>query len=252
MIETGLENQMNDPMRARLKAAVGSVTAPPRLEAKIRSSVRQSQREGVWGRYLLPVAAVALLSVGLTVAYQLGHLRVTAKSQEAYIGSISTRVSNIMKVGLGDHVHCAYFRKFPKTPPTLAEMSAKLGPEYEGLLSLVKDRVPADLPIVMAHRCKFHGREFIHLAFRNDSRLLSMVISLKRDGESFTKETLAPVLADSGIPVYRAGVQRFEIAGFESRDHLVYLVSDLPGQKNADIMTAMAPAVTEFLNKPKA
>jgi len=116
----------------------------------------------------------------------------------------------------------------------------------------VKDRVPADLQIALAHRCKYHGREFIHLAFRNDSKLVSMVISLKRDGETFTKDNLGPVLAESGIPVYRAGVQRFELAGFESRDHLVYLISDLPGQKNAEIMTAMAPVVTEFLNRPKA
>jgi len=251
MIEAGVGEQMNDPMRARLKAAARSVTAPPRLEAKIRSSVRESRRQGVWSRYLLPLAAVSLLSVGLTVAYQLGHLRVSAKSQEAYIGSISTRVSNIMKVGLGDHVHCAYFRKFPKTPPTFAKMSAKLGPDYEGLLPLVKDRVPADLRIALAHRCKYHGREFVHLVFRSDSELLSMVISLKRDGESFTKENLAPVLADSGIPVYRTGVQHFEIAGFESRDHLVYVVSDLPPQKNVGILTALAPAVRDLLNKGK-
>ena len=78
-----------------------------------------------------------------------------------------------------------------------------------------------------------------------------MVISLKRDGESFRKENLAPVLADSGIPVYRTGVQRFEIAGFESRDHLVYVISDLPRQKNIAILTALAPVVTELLNKPK-
>jgi len=54
-----------------------------------------------------------------------------------------------MKVGLGDHVHCAVFRKFPKNPPTFEEMAAKLGPEYEGLLPLVK---AGDMQIVMAHR----------------------------------------------------------------------------------------------------
>jgi len=242
---------MNDPMRDRLKAAVRSVSAPPRLEARVRSGIRESESRRVWGRYLLPVAAVTLLSLGGTVAYQVGHLRVTTKSQESYIASISGHVANVMRVGLGDHVHCSVFRKFPKNPPTLAEMSARLGPDYEGLLPLVKDRVPADLQIVMAHRCKYHGREFVHLALRSDAKLLSMVISLKRDGESFTKENLAPVLADSGIPVYRAGVQRFEIAGFESRNHLVFVVSDLPQQKNIEIMTALAPVVTNLLNKVK-
>ena len=104
----------------------------------------------------------------------------------------------------------------------------------------------------MAHQCRYHGRQFVHLAVRNDSKLLSVVISLKRDGEGFTKENLPPVLVDSGIPLYRSSVQRFEIAGFESRNHLVYVISDLPNQKNMEIMTALAPAVSALLNKAKA
>ena len=201
-------------MNDRLKAAVRSVSAPPRLEAKIRSSIQETERKSVWGRYLLPVAAALLLSLGAGIAYQLGHLRMTTGSQESYIASISGRVAGVMTVGLGDHVHCTVFRRFPKNPPTLEEMTAKLGSEYAGLLPLVKDRLAGDMRIVMAHRCSYHGRKFVHLAMRSDSKLLSMVISLKRDGESFTKENLLPVLSDSGIPMYRSGVQRFEIAGF--------------------------------------
>jgi len=52
--------------------------------------------------------------------------------------------------------------------------------------------------------------------------------------------------------MYRSGVQRFEITGFETRDHLVYIISDLPGQENVRILTALAPAVTELLNKAKS
>ena len=92
----------------------------------------------------------------------------------------------------------------------------------------------------------------MHLALRSDSKLLSLVIALKRDGESFTKENLLPALSESGIPMYRVGVQRFEIAGFESKNHLVYVVSDLPQQRNMEIMTALAPAVTDLLNKLKS
>ena len=239
-------------MRDRLRTAARSVSAPPRLQARIRSSIRESESKNSWGRYFLPVAAAVLVSLGAGVAYQLGHLRITTKSQESYIGSISGRVANVMKVGLGDHVHCAVFRKFPKNPPTLEEMTQKLGPEYEGLLPLVKDRVPGDLQIVMAHQCGYHGRKFVHLALRSDSKLLSLVISLKRDCETFTKENLLPVLSESGIPMYQTGVQRFEIAGFESTKHLVFVVSDLPGAKNMEILTALAPAVRELLDKAKS
>ena len=244
------ETQFGDP-RERLRMAARSISAPPRLEARIRSGIRESKRQGVWMRSLLPAAAALLVSLGGVIAYQLGHLRLTTKSQESYIATISARVAGVMRVGLGDHVHCSVFRKFPKNPPTLESMAQKLGPEYEGLLPLVKEQAPGDLRIVMAHQCTYHGRKFVHLALKSDSKLLSVVISRKRDGETFTKESLGPMLSESGIPIYRSEVQRFEIAGFESRNHLVYVISDLPQQENTRILTALAPAVTELLNKIK-
>lgn len=54
-------------------------------------------------------------------------------------------------------------------------------------------------------------------------------------------------LSQAGIPFYRSGVQRFEIASFETRDHLVYLVSDLPQQENMRMMLAVAPGVRSVL-----
>src|SRR5439155_20733614 len=116
-------------MRDRLKTAARSVAAPPHLQARIRSSIRESERKNAWGHYFLPVAAALLLSLGAGIAYQLGHLRMTAGSQESYIASISGRVASVMKVGLGDHVHCTVFRKFPKNPPALEEMTRQLGPD---------------------------------------------------------------------------------------------------------------------------
>src|SRR4029078_13363944 len=106
-----------------------SVSAPPRLEARIRSSIRESSRPAAWMRSLLPVAAALLGSLGGVIAYQLGHLRITTKSQESYIATISARVAGVMRVGLGDHVHCAVFRKFPKNTPDLEAMDQELGTE---------------------------------------------------------------------------------------------------------------------------
>jgi hypothetical protein len=76
-----------------------------------------------------------------------------------------------------------------------------------------------------------------------------VVITRKDWGESFTKADLLPALAQSGIPIYRAGVQSFQIAAFETSEHLVYFISDLPQQKNMDIMLALAPDVREFLRR---
>ena len=235
------------PLTQRLRQAVRSQAAPPFLEARIRNSVRAEQRRSSWVRRLIPVAAALVICLGALAAYQLGHLRMTISSQESYIASVSNRVATLMRIGLGDHIHCSVFRKFRKNPPRVEELAAKMDEEYRGLIPIVREKVPQDYRMVIAHECRYHGRRFIHLSLKNDSRLLSLVIARKRDGESFETEGILPALSHSGIPLYRASVQRFEIASFESRDHLVYFISDLSQKQNTEIMLALAPGVEGFL-----
>ena len=67
----------------------------------------------------------AMLMTGAGAVYQLGHLRFTTASQESYIASVSNRVATLMRVGLGDHIHCAVFRKSKKTPPVARTVKAR-------------------------------------------------------------------------------------------------------------------------------
>jgi hypothetical protein len=76
------------------------------------------------------------------------------------------------------------------------------------------------------------------------------VITRKANGESFGLAGMLPVLNESGIPMYQAGVQRFQIAAFETGDYLVYFISDLGKQQNTNQMLALAPRVKEFLLNP--
>ena len=62
--------------------------------------------------------------------------------QASYIEKISATVSSAFKPGLGDHIHCSIFRKYPQNPPAIEEMEEKLGPEYKGLLPQVAPAVP--------------------------------------------------------------------------------------------------------------
>jgi hypothetical protein len=238
-------------LRLRLKSAVASESASPLLEQRIRRSLREEapprKRSTPWmWAPRLSLAALAILLIAVTVAYQVGHLRFTVASQEAFVQSISGRVASIMRVGLQDHVHCAVFRKTPKKAPTFEEVVKDVEPEYRGLVDLVKQHVPDDYKIIMAHHCRYHGRKFVHFTMKSDSNLISLVISRKGQGETFERD-LAPALAESGIPIYQSGVQRFQIAGFESRDHLAYVVSDLNQQGNLQLMARLAPTVKNFL-----
>jgi hypothetical protein len=238
---------MSEMNENRLQAAVRAVEAPPYLETRIRARIRETEPRRRWhaGWAMAGVAAAAVF--GLTVAYQLGNLRFTRGAQESYIVKVSNQAATLMRVGLGDHIHCAFFRKFPKNPPTTEQFVEKLGPSYSGLLPVVRSQVPEAYRLEIAHQCSYHGRKFVHLVLRNETQLMSLVIAQKQAGESFQIEGLLPELAQAGIPVYTSTAQRFEVASFESRDHLVYFISDLPKGQNTRMMAALAPQVRDFL-----
>ena len=183
------------------------------------------------------------------IAYQLGHLRLTVRSQESYIASVSTRVATLMRVGLGDHIHCSVFRKYPRNPPTAEQFIEKMNPKYAGLIPIVRSQVPDNYRMTLAHECRYHGRRFVHLSLMNDSNMLSLVITRKGDGESFGTEDMLPGLVQAGIPMYQSSIQRFQMTAFETRDYLVYFISDLPKQQNTDLMLALGPQVKDFLKK---
>jgi hypothetical protein len=235
-----------DELNERLKSAVSGMVTPAYLEARVRNRIRAESRLR-WTRTLVLASAAAAVCSGAGIAWQRGHLRMTAGSQEAYISGVSNRVASLMRVGLGDHIHCSVFRKYPKSPPAAEEFVAKLGPQYAGLIPIVRDRISADYRMVIAHQCRYHERRFMHLSLMNGSHLVSLAITLRNKGESFDTLGMLPALAESGIPIYESGVQRFQISAFETRDHLVYFVSDLPKDANEKMILALATPVREFL-----
>jgi hypothetical protein len=230
-----------------LKRAVHSVEVPPFLESRIRNHIRTVKPSRRWLPRLVPVTIAAATVFGLVMAYQLGHLRLTVRSQESYIGTVSTQIATLMRVGLGDHIHCSIFRKYPKNPPTTQEFIEKMNSQYAGLIPIVRGQVPDSYRMMLAHQCSYHRRKFVHLSLMSDTNMLSLVITRKADGESFSTEDMLPALVQAGIPMYQSSVQRFQMTAFETRDYLVYFISDLPKQQNTQLMLALGPKVKDFL-----
>jgi hypothetical protein len=148
-------------------------------------------------------------------------------------------------VGLGDHIHCAIFRKYPKEPPPVEELEAELGPSYQGLLPVVRAAVPNGYRVVMAHECGFAGRDFIHLTFAKGSDLLSLVVTRRKAGESL--DGLRQSSDVAGIPIYQSAAGNYQVAGFEAGNFLAYVVSDLKTKANLQIAANLAPGVRGFL-----
>lgn len=233
-------------VRHRLRTAVSSFSLAPEVARTIQDRPR-AVRPSAWMRNVIVLAAVLVLAASAALAYQLGRLRLTPASRESYISSISQRVSAIMQVGLGDHLHCAVFGKIPQDSPTVEALTATLPAQYQDLVGLVKQSLPEGYRVVAAHQCSYRGRNFVHVTASNGWGAISLLITPKAAGESFGNDHRLPTLSQAGIALYSAKVQRFEIAGFETRQHLVYVVSDLGGRKSLDMMAALASGVQGVL-----
>ena len=239
-------------IRESLQAAARREEPPPGLEQKIRREIRERSPVRLWPflslRWMSAVAALLLISTAIWFVWR-SRREVSPQEQDAYIGKISLRLSTILQVGLRDHVHCAVFRKYPKDPPAFQEMARELGPQYAGLVPLVKARVPDEFRVVLAHRCSVQGRNYVHLVLQGPSSLLSLIITKKNPGESFPASQLAPVLQAAGVPVYRAGASQFHIAAFETQADLVFVISDLSEERNLQLAAAVAQPVQGFLSQ---
>jgi hypothetical protein len=75
------------------------------------------------------------------------------------------------------------------------------------------------------------------------------LITRKQEGEALSPAEVGAALAESGIPVYTARVQRFRVAAFDAGKYLAYVISDLSNSENSQIAVALAPEVRQFLSR---
>ena len=245
------EVESSTRIKARLKSAVQGQSVPEDLQTRVRAALRDDSRTSIaWTRWASAAAAVLVVAAGLWV--ELPRWTRPAlpgladrHGQDIFIQKVSASLSAVLKVGLGDHIHCSIFRKYPKDPPSVEEMAQRLGPAYQDLVPLVKARVPEEYRIILAHQCGYQGRRFVHLTLTNGSNLLSLVITRKQPGESMQALTVSDHA--SGVAVYQAAAQNYDVAGFETDQFLAYVVSDLGAPQNLQIAYALAPSVHQFL-----
>jgi anti-sigma factor (TIGR02949 family) len=244
-------------LRTRLKSAVKTQTVPPELQVRVRERIRggaHSGFQGTWWASHWAVTMAASLLVCAAVWWSYSRERMPAISdrpaQRVYIQKVSASLAAVLKVGLGDHIHCAIFRKYPQDPPPVEQMETELGPAYQGLLPVVKAAVPDGYRVIMAHQCTYAGRKFVHLTMEKNGELLSLVIARKEPGE--TLEGLSPSGESSGATIYQSAAGRYQIAGFAAGDFLAYVVSDQRANANLQVAMNLAPAVRDFLSKVAA
>jgi Putative zinc-finger len=229
--------------RARLKGllqqAVRKHQAPPALEERIRNDIRARRSSITFRMMQWPLAAAAAL---LLLGGGWGVLRLFKEADAV----LPERAMAVLRIGASDHIECAVNHQMSSRRFTFEDMSGSIGQEYIGLVPVVKEKVPVGYEIVVAHKCHVNRREFVHLILKNQEKILSLVVTRKGE-DSFAAKNPVAALKTSGIPLYKSSVESYQVAGFESRDHLAFLVSNLGEGENLQIASSLAAPVREFL-----
>lgn len=231
-------------LKAQLKRAVMQEYAPAALRGRIASDIRRG-RGFSFNRVSLALAATAAVLVIAAATFLVS--RPTEKPLSLQ-GKVATGdvTGQVLKIGFDDHVFCSIDHHLADAHFTPEHMAEKLGPEYAGLVALVKERMSRDYAVTVGHRCHYQGREFIHLIMRNRNNVVSLVIT-RRNGDAFPTDGVAAIAQAAGGPIYRAEWANQRVAGLETRDHLVFVISNETSDANLQIAASLAPSVREFL-----
>lgn len=250
------EHELRVALRTRLRQAVHAEETPAGLEETVRSRIRAREAARFpWSYQVGLIAASLVLAVfAAWFVFRPGQALhdLDEAAQVAFIDRIAVRLPALLRAGLGDHLHCTVARKYPDNYPKPENIKPekRLGAEFEGLREIVRRIVPEKYRLILAHRCGFKDRRFIHLTFRgDDAKLISLIVTRKDEGESFAAEQVLPALQQAGVPVYQRGVSGYQVAGFESRDYLAYLVSDLGAEENLQLTASIAAPVRAYLDR---
>ena len=250
------ELRFRQSARGLLRRSVESEKASPELRGRILKNLKEPRRR-VWGPSLGwlwalgtvgSFAAVAIVTLA-SLRWHANRIYDDPAAQAAYIQKISEGIPSIQKIGLADHIHCAFLRRYPQEYPKQAIAAQQLGPELVALANHVKEKLSVDYQVVLAHRCSYAGRHYIHFVMRSDSHLMSIVLTEKGPSESFTGLSLARA---GESQIFQATASQFQVSGFESGSYLAYIISDLDQASSVEIAEKIAPVVASTIRTMKS
>jgi anti-sigma factor (TIGR02949 family) len=221
-------------VRRLLRSAARKVDAPDALRERIQRSIRGDESVGL-PRWTLAAAAAVVLLVAAWGAtrYMSGN-------------AASERTMDVLRIGLRDHVECAIKHNFASRRLSIEEMGARLGAGYAGLAPIIREKLPEGYELTAAHACHIGGRDYAHLLLERGGTSVSLVIT-RKGTDGFPEADLGATLQAAGVSVHAADIDDYQVAGFETRDFLGFVVSGLSYEENLHVASLVTPGMREFL-----
>ena len=228
-------------VRDFVRRAATNLMPPEELRLSIQRRLRETQ-PGFWGGIRELNWAVALAGIVVIV---LGGL-VTHEWVRVVRGR--RIVAGALALGVADHVQCAIKgHNYPEVANPPEVLRKKLGPQYAGLLDVVQQNLPG-FEVLEAHICSIPGssRKYVHFITRGRGTILSVILT-KNDGAQLPSGGAFRSAAAGHVNLYQAHQQGMNVAGFESRGYLGFVVSDLDTNTTLQIADQLAPPLNAAL-----
>lgn len=147
---------------------------------------------------------------------------------------------------VGDHRNCALEFHLLEKPISLDDAARDYGAFNKGLGQVVISAInnyPAKEPVdgaelVEAHSCVFAGKRFAHLVLKANGKVVSVLVT-------------ASELPAGDKEIDEQQVDGMSVAGFRTYEHAVFVVSDLPENRNTSIANSIADAIRKHLENSR-
>ena len=243
--------------RACLRRSVANETVPEGLGDMIRQqtigssttnsnvvSLPTAQHKPLFRTYYAVAAAIALLVAGWFIVDRYANNGPGSSQLADALGP----AEEMLRIGMNDHLQCAVtYYKGAIPEYGMEKMKKSLGPDFAALIPVAQQKI-SEGKLVVAHKCIFGGRRYVHMILRGEETMISLAITQKKDGESLTKRD-GPFITVSDIPVYHAAMDGFEVAGFESGEFLVFVASNLSEDSNLHVASQVAKPISNVLEE---
>ena len=173
--------------------------------------------------YLLALAAILLLVFGTAIVY---------------LAMRSRTVAPVYADAVDDHYEEVVQRvPLPGWRETFADINL-LGQGQLGESEIINKLGPTGYQLVRARVCELGGELYVHGEYKNERGEIS--IFLKRRGGDLPGAAKEVV---NGCPIHIASTRGFEVAGFQSEQFTVLIVSNLPWAENLRLARESATRV---------
>lgn len=221
--------------------AATNLTPPEELRLSIQRRLRETQ-PGFWGGFRELNWAVALAGIVVIV---LGGI---VTHEWVRVSRGRRIVAGVLALGVSDHVQCAIKgHNYPEVANPPEVLRKKLGPQYAALLEVVHQNLPG-FEILEAHICSIPGssRKYVHFITRGRGTILSVILT-KNDGAQLPSGGAFLSVAAGHVNLYQAHQQGMNVAGFQSRGYLGFVVSDLDTKTTLQIADELVPPLNAAL-----